>query len=430
MRKKLVFLLLGCFVLLLAGQPVLAAVEQHLNVSVTTGAEYDDNIYLDPDHEEDDVNFTITPSINWLAAVEHASLSVTYTPGINSYVDDSSNNYISHDVNVVADWQPLQYLAFKFTEHYLHSEDPLDDRDSRRRDEEDSRLNDRQGRDPYYRNDVGLTGTYTFGDQRFFDLGYRFGLLQNENPDDTDSREHSVSSHLGFKVSDHDMLDLSYVFTRGIYKHDPDDFVSHDVTGRYTRTITPHLDVYGQLGFLHYDYDSSSEEDNYDEYSGDLGVTYRFREYYTFGASYGRYDHHSKGDDDNSGNRWSAYLQRDFENKSFRVAFDYGTEVNNFDAENNGYTKYWSLMADFNYHFAERWSLTANGTYRNDDYQDEEPSYEQDEYMAGVTLSYAINDWLSAAASYNYDELDSDRDEDDYVDNRVMFSLTARWNVF
>ncbi len=430
MGKKRVIFLLGVLVLLLATWPASAAVEQHLKVSVSTGAEYDDNIYLDPDDEEDDVNFTITPSINWLASVEHASLSVTYTPGINSYIDDSSNNYISHDLSAVVDYQPFQYLALQIREHYLHSEDPLDDRDSLRRDEEDSNLGDRRGRDAYYRNDVGISGTYTFGDRRFFDLGYRFGLLQNENPDDTDSREHAVTSHLGYRLTDFDMVDLDYTFTRGLYKHDPDDFISHDASCRYTRFVTPHLDVYGQVGYLHYDYDSSSEEDNFDEYSGDLGLTYRFWEYYTFGASYGRYEHRVSGGDDNSGNRYSVNLRRDFENKSFYVAFNYGTEVDNFDAQDNGYTEYWSLLADLSYHFAERWSLDINGIYRNDDYKDQEPSYEEDNYQFGASLSYEVNDWLSATASYNYDELNSDWDDDDYVDNRVMLTLTARWDVF
>ncbi|NIA19587.1 MAG: outer membrane beta-barrel protein [Xanthomonadaceae bacterium] len=421
----LVFLVLFFFI-----QPLYAGVQYHFNTSLSTGMEYDDNIYLDPDHEVDDWNFTVNPSISWQMMAEHAGLEITYQPGINSYVDDSSLNYISHNLTARANYQPWEYLELELTNHYLLSEDPLDDTTHDNREGIIRGYDERQGRNTFYRNDSSLRATYTFGADRLIDAGYRFGLLQNDDPTSEDSKEHALNGHLGFRFDEQNMIDLDYVFTRGLYEG-PDDFSSHDVTSRYTYTFSPFLDVYGEVGYTDYLYDHSSLSDDWQEYEGNLGLTYRFWEYYTLDLSYGRYDRSTDGSGgDSTGNNYHASLARDFERQSFTLSFDQGTDVDNFDGSDNGYTEFWRVQASFTYAFADRWSLTGSGLVGNDDYKDALTSHDEDSYQANVSVSYAMLPWLSLTAGYTYDENDSTINEDDYTDNRITFQAAGHWNIF
>jgi len=431
MKKKLqnilIFLALFFFV-----QPVIAGVQYHLATGLSTGLEYDDNIYLDSDHEVDDWNFMVEPEITWQASARHASLEIVYRPGINTYFDDSSLNYISHDLTGLVHYQPWEFLGLELENHYLHSEDPLDDenRDYGEGEPVGGRVGERQGRNVFYRNDSSVRATYTFGAERLFEAGYRFGLLQNEDPEEEDSKEHAATTHLGFRFNPRNLIELDYVFTRGLYEG-PDDFYSHEGTSRYTYTFSPTLDVYGEIGYTDYRYDHSSSEDDWHEYDANLGIVYRFWDHYTLDLSYGRYNWHNDGDgDDADGDNYHASLARDFEHQSFRLSFDQGTDVDNFSGDNNGYTEFWRVQAAFTYAFADRWMLTGSGMVGNDDYRDDLVSHDEDSYEVQASLAYAVLPWLSLSIEYTYDENDSSIDEDDYTDNRIAFRATGHWDIF
>ena len=430
-KQSCIVILLMLFFLV---QPVFAGVQYHLATSLSTGLEYDDNIYLDPDHEVDDWNFMVEPEISWQAQAQHAGLEIVYRPGINTYFDDSSLNYVSHDLTGLVHYQPWEYLSLELEDHYLHSEDPLDDEDRDRGEGEHGgeggRAGERQGRNVFYRNDSSVRATYTFGVDRLLEVGYRFGILQNEDPEEEDSKEHAVTSHLGFRFDPRNLIDLDYVFTRGLYEG-PDDFYSHEITTRYTRTFTPALDVYGEIGYTDYQYDNTSLEEDWHEYDANLGIVYRFWEHYTLDLSYGRYDRNTDGDgDDADGDNFHASLVRDFEHQSFTLSFDQGTDVDDFSGDNNGYTEFWRVQAAFTYAFADRWTLTGSGLVGNDDYQDELESHDEDSYEVNVSLAYVVFPWLSLSVEYTYDENDSSIDEDDYTDNRVAFRATGHWDIF
>ncbi len=426
-KQKILLVVLVLFFFI---QPVFAGVQYHLATSLSTGLEYDDNIYLDPDHEVDDWNIMVEPEINWQAQAEHAGLEIVYRPGMNFYLDDSSLNYISHDLTALASYQPWESLGLELENHYLHSEDPLDDTTHDDREGVVRGYDERQGRNVFYRNDSSIRATYTFGADRLIEAGYRFGLLQNDDPEQEDSKEHAVTGHLGFRFDEQNLIDLDYVFTRGLYEG-PDDFYSHDATTRYTHTFSPALDVYGEIGYTDYQYDHSSLEEDWDEYDGNLGLVYRFWEHYTLDLSYGRYDRNTDGGgDDATGDNYHASLVRDFEHQSFTLSYDQGTDVDDFDGSDNGYTEFWRLQASFTYDFADRWTLTGSGLLGNDDYTDALASHDEDSYQANVSVSYAILPWLSLTAEYTYDENNSSINEDDYTDNRIAFRATGHWDIF
>ncbi|MBN2332646.1 MAG: outer membrane beta-barrel protein [Deltaproteobacteria bacterium] len=429
MKKRWMFSLLCC-VIFLWSPTASAEVQYHLTTRLTTGVEYDDNIYLDADHEKDDFNVTISPEIEWRAEAEHAGLSLVYAPGFNVYEDDSSLDYVSHSLALSTYCQPYEAVLFEFDNHFLQSEDPLDDSLRDYRDDVVRGYDERSGRDTYYRNDASFRTTYTFGDGRFVRAGYRFGLLENDNPLDEDSKEHEVSGHLGFRFDPRNLVDVDYVFDRGLFDG-PDDFVSQSGMVRYTRTITPALDIYGEVGYTDFTYDRSSLDDDYQEYEGNLGFTYRFWEFYTLDVSYGRYDRNADGaGEDASGNNYHASLARVFEHKSFSLSFDQGSDVDYFDGSSNGYTEFWRLQASFSYLFADRWTFTGRGMVGNDDYQDALSANEEDSYQVSTSLSYQMLPWLSVIVEYTYDENDSTDDLDDYVDNRIALRLSGSWDIF
>ncbi|HDJ28449.1 MAG TPA: hypothetical protein ENF28_04295, partial [Proteobacteria bacterium] len=171
--------------------------------------------------------------------------------------------------------------------------------------------------------------------------------------------------------------------------------------------------------------------EDWQEYNGNLGFVYRFWDHYTLDLSYGRYDlNPDGGGDDATGDNYHASLVRDFEHQSFTLSYDQGTDVDDFDGSDNGYTEFWRLQASFTYDFADRWTLTGSGLLGNDDYTDALASHDEDSYQANVSVSYAILPWLSLTAEYTYDENNSSINEDDYTDNRIAFRATGHWDIF
>jgi uncharacterized protein (PEP-CTERM system associated) len=76
--------------------------------------------------------------------------------------------------------------------------------------------------------------------------------------------------------------------------------------------------------------------------------------------------------------------------------------------------------------FLQRFTLTAQAAYARYNYNlPSDPFEKQDNYLGSVGLNYQIWDWLSAGVAYTYLKKESNYPENDYTDNRVLFSLRA-----
>ncbi len=81
----------------------------------------------------------------------------------------------------------------------------------------------------------------------------------------------------------------------------------------------------------------------------------------------------------------------------------------------------------FTQKLASKVDLTLSATYKEDEYRvDDKLSIREDEdRVAGVKLSYALNEWCKLGANYTYTDRDSNIDSNEYQENKVMFTVSA-----
>jgi hypothetical protein len=75
------------------------AVKGAFSFSIGASAQYDSNIYLTEDNEEDDVTFSLTPSFGYTSDPEGGAdivLTAGYSPSINAYLNNSDFSGINH----------------------------------------------------------------------------------------------------------------------------------------------------------------------------------------------------------------------------------------------------------------------------------------------------------------------------------------------
>jgi hypothetical protein len=74
--------------------------------------------------------------------------------------------------------------------------------------------------------------------------------------------------------------------------------------------------------------------------------------------------------------------------------------------------------------FLQRFTLTLQGAYARYDYNlPTDPSEKQNNYLGSIGVNYKIWEWLNAGVAYTYLKKESNYPENDYTDNRVLFSL-------
>ena len=74
-------------------------------------------------------------------------------------------------------------------------------------------------------------------------------------------------------------------------------------------------------------------------------------------------------------------------------------------------------------------SANVSAAYKEDEYRFFEGSSgrEDEDHVFGAGLGYAMNDWLNLGADYTYTDRDSNRKIDEYQENMVMFSASAKF---
>ena len=94
--------------------------------------------------------------------------------------------------------------------------------------------------------------------------------------------------------------------------------------------------------------------------------------------------------------------------------------------EDLGLRRYASLSTRADYAFTRRFSGNANAGYLWEDYPDQEPDRTDHTLTAGVGLQYQALRWMFINLDYNFRDRSTDVDEDEYTENRVLFSITLR----
>ena len=217
---------------------------------------YSDNIFLDPENEEDDfitaVGVSLTGEVLWPTA----GLELNYTPSYNWYAQNSEEDYWRHAARFTAWKEYRRNTRFEFRNSFLYTQDPVDSSDVVDADDPLSRPDiesdrNRRGLNIYYTNVSEARVSHRFGaeDQVFGGLRYLIRREVDSAAEDEDSDENDIWEPFG---------GFAYWFNvrwgvegNGVYSHrdfkDRNDREEYNGNARLIRRFNRHVD-----GFLDY----------------------------------------------------------------------------------------------------------------------------------------------------------------------------------
>jgi hypothetical protein len=417
------------------------AAQINFTPSITVSEEYNDNIFLDPEDEEDDFITTIGVGLQGEILWRTAGIQLNYAPSKSWYKDNDDQDFWRHLATGDVWYEFSRNTRIEVRNTYLRTANPSDESGLRNEDaplsgrDVEQDLN-RQGLEKYYNNVTSAKLSHQFGERDNVYLGYSYSVQRNINasPDNT-NQEHDISGP---------EAGLSYWFTNnwgtelnGSFSNrnlDPDDDREvYDGVGRVLYAFTRHFDGFLAYRHLDVDFDDEIDDTDYTVYQPEVGIFYQFDEnsHVRIGLGYFIQDKDSTdnpGVDDSDSQGFilnsEAYRAWPFKRGNISILTLSGYDQDDTGSEDLGLNVYYQGRVEADYALLRRLTADAFVGYRWDDYPDAEESRTDKTAIAGAGLNYQPFAWLTSRLEYTFKDRDSDESEDEYTENRVFLSIT------
>jgi len=393
--------------------------------------QYDSNINLSPDNEEDDWITRVGPGLTLAVLFEKTEVRLDYDFQYNFYAKNDDNNNASHFLTLSGlNNVPLSdHVTFDLDASVTRSEDPLGI--------SDQVTSVRRTREPYWRYIAGGRVNYNFGEEDRVYAGFNYNQLENDDPTVQDSRGYGPTAGIAywFNIRNGLSADLEY---RQAEFDVSSDFDAYRGSATYTHRFSSRTQADLTYGYDRLDYDEETVEArvgveggtlvfdrDFEIHSISLGVSHQFTPHISGSISGGYFIRKPKTGDDTSDPLGSASLSLTSERSSFVLEAEGGYRYQTLQAENLGFSLYGRGSATFTYQLLEKLTTSLGGFYWYDKYQDTFPERKDQTWGGNAALNYLFLDWLRGSLSYEYRQRDSNIDENEYIDNRVTLRLVA-----
>jgi len=410
---------------------------------MSVSGEYTDNYFLSEDAEEDEfitvISLGFTTELLW----QHSGIEISYDPAYAIYNEFSENDTWRHTA-LLYGWSDLtRNNRLEFRNAFVRTEDPFGEEDIYYLRSDDPAIGAdptlRTSRDPYIRNTASLRFTNRFGENDSIYLEYAYGILENEDKTLEDNSRHIPSAGLTYWFTPQWGSELILSYTNAEYEREDefvdepsDDFEQANGSIRLIKRFTRQFE--GHLAYSHVYVDFETTEEDYQIYNPSIGFDYSIAQDKRIAADVGYFiQDNSKrvGDiDDESGITADAVFEKTFQRSSISLLGSAGYEDAYFGAENLGLSIFYEAGLEADYNLTRRVTGDIFGSYRQDKYEDEDPVRRDKTTRGGVGLTYEYERWLSSninfsiRVEYSYRNFDSTIDEDDYIENRGLLTIT------
>jgi len=402
-----------------------------LQPSITVSQEHTDNVDQLPDGlEESEWITVISPSIALDVVGKTKGLNLSYTPGFTFYADRTDNNTVRQSGSLSAWSQLAKNLELTWDNAYSRTEEPyevdtlpLSTEERRRLDRTDFTTREEREVHSSYTGNISLG--YQFGKRDRTNLGYRFRRTWEESANSEDSTEHSPYFDLTYWLTPHWGTEYSLAYTRGEFSGETETFDEYTGSIRLIRNFTKFVD--GFLQYSHTIFDRHDGGEDYQVYDPSVGVDWQFARDGRVSFSVGYYIKDNEDSDDDSDLSFSGDISKGFDisrRTSFRVTGGSGYEQSYFGAENLGFTVYYQARGRLTHAFTKRVDGDFSVGFRRNEYRDEEPEQEDDIWDFQAGLNWQVFQRVFLRLSDTYRIVDSNLEEEEYKENKVMLSLT------
>ena len=271
----------------------------------------------------------------------------------------------------------------------------------------------------------------------------------------TERWSNDLKNELGYKLGSRFKAFLYYNYYTQDYEADADfaqDYYSHEAGTGVEMQVLPKT-----WGFIRYyyglqDYDTggtasgtTTDESNDSDFTWhkiDTGLTwdtgFKFSGELNFGYQAKKYDNDLTADSKkyNDNNTWVAATSIFYDvvtaedgTMITQLGLTIDRSLNQTSSTSNSYYEDTGAGISFKQKLLTKITLEGSFSYNFHDYfqPDELQNREDDNYEAGLSVDYQARDWLSARAGYTYKEKHSNKNDNNYEDNKFNFKVTAEY---
>ena len=393
---------------------------------LTLGTEYTDNVFQEKENKEDDFIYSISPGFSFQLTGKRSDASLTHSPAYRLYSDHRERSFWRHSALLSGKTGLYKNTTLNFQDSFLRTEDRI----------QEENLIALRNQEPYNQNKAGIWLTHQFGqsDSVFVRYDYNFlkngdsGIGGNQNLEDNSS--HSPSFGLTYWLVPRQWgLETGGSYTRGQYDSESDnpsdDFDNVKGNVKLIKQFNRHLD--GFIKYAHTTMHYDGKTNNYQVVNPSIGIDYTFAENGVLLLGVGYFFQVIEESDDESGLITEINLTKTWQLRrtSINVNASSGYTESNLNAENLGFTLFYRGGLKVGYAFLKDLSGDIYTSYQVNDYINFEPERKDRILIAGLGLTYQITQWVSSRVEYNFRQVDSTFDLNDFPENRILFNITV-----
>ncbi len=399
--------------------PPAAAGTNVLSGGLTLRQGFDSNIERTAASETTEWTTALEPFLRLRYSAPTRTLELRYAPSLvyNHRLDDS---HMEHRLSAAAGLAASRTIRLAVREAYTKTDDTTLAQQELAADGQPTLTDNRQRR-TYWHNALDLAVTWELERDTSLEVGYRHTILDNRAFADSDYQRHEPYLVLNYRWNPQWSGRLTVAHTVGDFDQG-DDLVRHETTAGLFYHLDPHRQLFAELSRTVTDYDGSRID--YSTTRGHLGYQAQISATTSLTAAVGwsATDRTAGTDDDSFSYRLS--LDRALVQGSLTLTGEGGFTGQEFNGDNDGITRFWSLTGNINLELARRLTGDAGVAVRVDDYLERTPAEKETTYEGKAGLTWQAGRWHSLGLRYAYRKVDADQPFNDYTDHRLYLTVS------
>lgn len=393
--------------------------------TIVVGQAYEDNIFLSKDNKQSDFITTVSPGILARVNSVKTKLDFEYFPTWVWYHEFSDRDTVRHNAKMDFVHRFTRRFSVNLKEGYLRTEDPyLQALDPALRTQ-----NIRRDRNIYERNSASGSMRYQFGREDFLEFGMFHEILENQDPLLDDASELGAFGSLAYWLNSRNGIETdfrfgSYDFNREVGPSSREDLKSYDAKVRYIYRFNRSTRVFG--GYAIYLRDFEAEQSNYEIHEVRVGLEHSLDRSWNFAIETGYFQ---PSGDMSGGALFSSRIQRKIKDGSLRFGVETGWDEGFLETDTRGFTKFWGVSGGVNYRLVEDLTGDASISYRENE-REFETNLDDSILYGSLGLRYEVTRLIYLGLQYDYLDVSGDDETNEYVDNRVLMTLSASYPLY
>lgn len=423
------------------GFPSAWAVQFNFTPELTVSEEYTDNVFLtsDDDNKIEDFITTTGLSLTMEALWRTAGLELNYSPSYHQYCDNEELDYTRHEAFLSFYKDLSKVVRLELTDTFLETEDPRDESEGIEGIEGEDLLigpvievdPTRRDRTRHRTNVAQLRLTHRLAANSSYYIGVVHSALRDVDPppgeilDDFNATQPIFGIEYWFTPKWGFLLDAS-VSNRDFKERE--DRKEYFGLFRLQRNFERHLTAFLEYRHTALEFEEPDGQSDYHIYSPAIGFEYQPGKYTAIDVSAGYYfqDFEEDAREDESGFSLHASIAHSwpFRTGYIRIIGLSGYEIDDTGAEELGLNIYYMARTEAGVNFTNRLSGNLFASYRIDEYPNETPDRTDNTFDAGAGLEYQPLKWMNFRLEYEYTNVTSDIDTEEYAENSIILTMT------